>query len=67
MAYRQDVLYESEFNCLVTDLVDGFPASIAYDEGTRMYAYDGTTKTVVNIFKLLNLTLTGTLVWYKLG
>lgn len=66
MAYIKDPVYEDEINCLTTDLDGGVPSSTDYDEGTRMYVYDGTTTppSLDTIFKLNSVS--GSKVWYEL-
>jgi hypothetical protein len=64
MAIVQDALYEQEYNCLTTDLVDGFPSSTDYELGAVLYAYDSTTKLLDSIYKLHDSS--GAKAWYKI-
>jgi hypothetical protein len=51
MTIKKDALYEEEYNCLVSDLVDGFPPADNREEGAKMYAWDEATKKLTYIFK----------------
>ena len=62
---KKDPLFEEGFNCKTTDLVGGFPASTAYELGSKMYAYDPATKEVSMIFKLVDIGDGKT--WMRLG
>ena len=55
MAVVNDPLYEDEKNCLVADLVGGYPPKTGIEEGTWMYVYDvaGDEGVLVSVFKLV--------------
>ena len=46
-----DALYEKEYNCKTTDLVDGFPPDGGEEAGAKMFVWDSVTKKLVFIFK----------------
>jgi hypothetical protein len=60
MTVKNDPLFENEYNCLVSDLVDGFPPNGKEEEGSKMYVWDDSSRTLVSIFKKVFD------VWYKL-
>lgn len=65
MAVVKDALFEQEYNCLTTDLVDGFPSTTdGYELGSVLYSFNGTTKELDTVFKLHEAS--GTKAWYKL-
>ena len=39
-----DALYEKEYNCKTTDLVDGFPPDGGEEAGAKMFVWDSVTK-----------------------
>ncbi len=57
-------VYEKEYSCLVSDLVEGYPESTDYENGALMFAYDDNTKELNHVFKLS--TPEGVKVWYKI-
>ena len=73
MAVVSEPIYRKEYSCVVSDLVDGFPPSTtyvdpegvekSYELGSLMFAYDSTTKDLIQVFTLTNPS--GTNVWYK--
>jgi hypothetical protein len=60
MGVRHDPLFEEEYNCLTLDLVEGFPPDGGEPEGSKMYVWDSSTKTLTSIFKKVFGE------WYKL-
>ena len=64
MAIVKDTLYEEEFNCLTTDLTDGFPTDTTLPLDSVMYVYNASTKVLDSVFKLTNPS--GSKVWYKI-
>jgi hypothetical protein len=60
MAIKKDALYEEKYNCLIEDLVSGYPPKDKGEEGAKMYVWNKTTKTLDSIFK----KVLGD--WYKL-
>lgn len=65
MSITDDPIVEHEKNCSTLDLVGGFPPHTNFDIGTRMYAFNPTTKEVSMIFKLVDIGSGKT--WMKLG
>lgn len=51
MTVKVDPNYEKEYNCLVSDLVGGFPPPDDREEGSKMYVWDSATKELKYIFK----------------
>lgn len=64
MAVVKDPMYEEEYNCLTSDLVDGFPPSTNLALGSIMYAWDTIDKKLDTTFKLINAT--GSKEWFKI-
>jgi hypothetical protein len=60
MGVRRDPLIEQEYNCLVSDLIEGFPPHKDEEEGSKMYVWDDSTKQLAYIFKRVFNS------WYKL-
>lgn len=60
MTIEKDALYEEEYNCLVTDLVGGYPPNNIGVAGSKMYVWDGPTKELSAVFK----KVLGS--WYKI-
>ena len=64
MIEKNDLTVE-EFNCLTTDLVDGFPPAMSSYEGNAlMNVFHPVTKELVSQFKLSKIS--GTNVWYMI-
>lgn len=64
MAIVKDAMFEKEYNCLTSDLVDNFPPTTDYELGAIMYAWKSGTKTLEASYKLLNVT--GSKQWFKI-
>jgi hypothetical protein len=60
MPVKPDPLYDQDYNCLLTDLVNGFPKDNGESEGSQMYVWDSATKELNSIFKKVFGA------WYKL-
>jgi hypothetical protein len=54
-APTKDALYEQEYNCLTTDLVNGVPPSTGMSDGSKVYVWDASTtpKKLTKIFKFV--------------
>lgn len=59
MAFKRVPLFAPEYNCLVSDLVEGFPPEDRGEpEGSNMYVWDDETKELLYIFRKVFAT------WY---
>ena len=64
MSIVKDALYEQEYNCLTTDLEDGYPPDTTLELGSIMYVYNADTKVLDSVFKLVNPTSAN--IWYRI-
>jgi hypothetical protein len=55
-----DPLFEQEYNCKLSELVNGFPPADEGEEGAKAYVWDEVTKKLIYIFKKVFGE------WYKL-
>lgn len=51
MAVKRDPVYEKEYNCLTTDLVNGYPPADVGEDGSKMYVWDAALRKMTKIFK----------------
>lgn len=52
MKITQDPLFNKEYNCKKSDLVDGFPPNDkGTEDGSKMYVWDDTTRELTSIYK----------------
>jgi len=63
MSIKRDGEYGKDYNCLDTDLVDGFPPIAEHKPGDVMTVYNSATDELESMFKMVDA---GTGKWMKL-